>query len=151
MSIRAWAHAIVRRYPLAWRERYEAEVGGLIDDTPIQFRDLGELLRGLFAERARELLMSDEKPGRTARIVGFATPIAGVLFIGAAWVMSYGIGKLTGPWPDPVQYVALALFITLMVVGFVIAFRGSKRREPESVRRSLPPDVVDDAASAHLR
>ena len=141
MTTRAWAHAIVRRYPQAWRQRYETEVRGLIDDSSIHFRDLGELLRGLLTERARELLTSAENPGRTARIVEFAAPIAGVLFIAVAWVMSYGIGKLTEPWPDPVQYVALGVFATLMVVGFVIAIRGSKRWNP-NLPLIMPPDVA---------
>ena len=75
------AHAIVSRYPQAWRERYEAEVRGLIDDASIRFCDLGELLRGLLTERARELLTSAENPSRTATILGLISPVSGGAFI----------------------------------------------------------------------
>src|SRR5262245_27520461 len=141
MTTRAWAHAIVRRYPEAWRERYEAEVRGLIDDTPVQFRDLGELLRGLFTERARELLMSDEKPGRTALVVGLASPIAGMLFAGLAWLVGNGVGRLTGPWSNASEYVTLAVFCVLLGVVLVLLIRGSKRRDPMRPF-VLAPDVA---------
>jgi hypothetical protein len=141
MTTRAWAHAIVRRYPKAWRERYEAEVRGLIDDTHVQFRELGELLRGLFTERARELLTSDEHPRRAAIIVGLATPIAGALFIGAAWLTAFGLRNLTGPWPGPVQYAALGAFCLVSGAVFTLMIRSSKRRDP-SRPLIVPPDVA---------
>lgn len=141
MTTRAWAHAIVRRYPKAWRERYEAEVRGLIDDAPIHFRDLGELLRGLFTERARELLTSDEHPRRAATVVGLATPIAGASFIGAAWLTAFGLLTLTGPWPDPAQYAALGGFCLAGGAVFTLMIRGSKRRDP-SRPFVVPPDVA---------
>lgn len=130
MTTRAWAHAIVRRYPDAWRERYEAEVRGLIDDTPVHFRDLGELLRGLFTERARELLMSDEKPGRTALVVGLASPIAGMICGGLAWLVGSGVSRLTGPWSEASGYVGLAVFSLLLAIVLVLMIRGAKRRDP---------------------
>ena len=128
--VRALAHAVVRRYPAAWRERYEAEVRGLIDDTPVQFRDLGEMVRGLFTERVRELLMSDEKPRRAALVVGLATPIAGLLCAGLAWLAGRGIVRLTGPWSDASAYVGLAVFCVLIMAILVLAIRGRNRRDP---------------------
>ncbi|HVQ42405.1 MAG TPA: hypothetical protein VMS54_09365 [Vicinamibacterales bacterium] len=141
MTTRAWAHAIVRRYPPAWRERYEAEVRGLIDDTSVQFRDLGELIRGLFTERARELLMSDENPRRTALVVGLATPIAGALFIGTAWLTAFGLLTLTGPWPESLQYAALGGFCLAFGSVMTLMIRSSKRRDPAR-RFIVPPDVA---------
>jgi len=141
MPIRAWAHAIVGRYPQAWRERYEAEVRGLIDDTPMQFSDLGELIRGLFTERARELLLSDENPRRTATIDWLAIPLLGGVFVGLAGMAGFGVERLTGPLSDPAAYVALALFcvIALAVGGLMI--RGAKRRVPGRPF-TLPPDIA---------
>jgi hypothetical protein len=144
VTIRAIAHAIVRRYPAAWRERYEAEVRGLIDDASIQFRDLGELLRGLFAERAREFLTSVDNPRRTATIVGFMAPVAGGVFLIVAWLTGYAMKSVVGPLSDAEQYVGLSLAVVLMIVFFVTWSRGWKRRDGSAAAtpRSLPPDVV---------
>jgi len=141
VTIRAIAHAIVRRYPKAWRERYEAEVRGLIDDTQVHVRDLGELLRGLATERVRELLTSDDSPRRAALILGLAAPITGVLFVWLAWLTALGVLQLTGRLSDPASYVALGLFCALGIAGLVLTFRGSKRRDP-SRPLILPPDIA---------
>jgi uncharacterized membrane protein len=141
MLIRRWAHAIVGRYPQAWRERYEAEVRGIIDDRPLRFRDLGDLIRGLFTETARELLTSEEKPRRTARVVWLATPILGGLFVGVAGLTGVGLVMLTGAWSDRTGYVALALVVLLTVTIFYLTIRGRKRREPGR-RFAYPPDVA---------
>ena len=141
MTVRAINHAIVSRYPAAWRERYEAEVLGLIDDVDVRIRDLGELLHGLFNERAREYVSSDDNPSRTARKLALATPIAGAVFVGAAWLVSYGVRAVTGIWSDPAQYAALFVFCVLGVVIGVITYRGKRRGV---VKRLLvvPPDVA---------
>ena len=141
MTVRAIAHAIVSRYPQAWRERYEAEVRGLIDDAGVRIRDLGELLHGLFTERAREYVSSDENPTRTARNLALATPVAGGVFVGAAWLVSYGIRSVTGTWSDPAQYAALFVFCALGVVIGVIMYRG-KRRGAGKRLLVVPPDVA---------
>lgn len=144
MTTRAWAQAIVRRYPKAWRERYEAEVGGLIDDTCVQFRDLGELLRGLFTERARELLTSAENPGRTATILSLISPVAGGAFILIAWLSGYAVKSVAGAWSDTTEYVALFAVFGLMVAIFITWVRGWKRRDRSvwGEPLSVPPDFV---------
>jgi len=81
---RRLAQALVRRYPAAWRERYEQEVSGLIDDTSIRFGDLAELLRGLLTERARELVSADDRPMRTAATIGFLKVGFVLAFLGSA-------------------------------------------------------------------
>ena len=141
MSIRAWAHAIVRRYPQAWRERYEAEVRGLIDDTRMQFSDLGELLRGLFTERARELLLSDEHPRRTATIEWVAIPILGGLFVGVAGITGFAVGRLIAPLSDPAVYATLALFCVIALAVGRLMIRGAKRRDAGRPF-ILPPDIA---------
>jgi hypothetical protein len=45
MNARSIALAIVRRYPKPWRDRYEAEVSALIEDSDVRVCDLGELVR----------------------------------------------------------------------------------------------------------
>lgn len=141
MTVRAIAHAIVSRYPEAWRERYEAEVRGLIDDAGVRIRDLGELLHGLFTERAREYLTSDDNPARTARNLGFAAPIAGGIFVGAAYLLSLGIVSVTGTWSDPVQYAGFFVFCALLIVIAVLVHRGRKRSADRRLL-AIPPDAT---------
>jgi hypothetical protein len=141
MSTRTWAHAIVRQYPPAWRERYEAEVRGLIDDAPIQLRDLGELIRGLFTERARELLTNDENPRRTARLVGLAPLLLGGLFLGIAGLAGYGLRALSGPLSESAETVALGLFVGDCVAIAVLMHHGWKRRT-QGYPLTMPPDVA---------
>lgn len=144
MTTRAIAHAIVRRYPLAWRERYEAEVRGLIDDASIQFRDLGELLRGLVTERARELLTSAANPKRTATMLALMPPFAGGVFILLAWLSGYGVKSVGRPWSDTTEYVAMFAVFGLMLASFTTWFRGWKRRARAQWGEplSMPADFV---------
>jgi hypothetical protein len=145
MTTRTLALAIVRRYPAAWRERYEAEVRGLIDDASIHFRDLGELLRGLLTERARELLTSAENPGRTATILSLISPVAGGAFILLAWLSGYAVKSVAGSWSDMTEYVAMFVMFGLMVATFATWLRGWKRRNRApwaAVPLSVPPGFV---------
>jgi len=144
MSTRTLAHAIVSRYPQAWRERYEAEVRGLIDDASIHFCDLGELLRGLLTERARELLTSAENPSRTATILGLISPVSGGAFILLAWLAGYTVKSVGGPWSETTEYVALFAVLGLMLASFVTWVRGWKRRDRSILGEplSVPPDFV---------
>jgi hypothetical protein len=64
--IRRLSHAVLRRYPQAWRERYELEMTALIDDSTLGWSDVAELVRGMLEERAHELVQSDDRPKRTA-------------------------------------------------------------------------------------
>ena len=139
--IRRLAFAIIRYYPPAWRERYEAEVCELIDDTRVRFRDLGELILGLFTERTRELLMSDEHPRRAGLIAGLATIVLGVLFVGAAALVATTVVAVTGPWSDTMSYVSLGAVGILLPAALVLVFRGSTRRHP-SRPFIVPPDVA---------
>jgi hypothetical protein len=141
---RAIAHAIVRRYPKAWRQRYEAEVRGLIDDAWIHFRDLGELLRGLLTERVRELLTSAENSSRTATILGLIGPVSGGLFILIAWLSGYVVKLVGGPWSDTTEYVALFAVLGLMLASGITWVRGWKRRDRSVWGESLsvPPAFV---------
>jgi hypothetical protein len=88
------ARSIVRRYPVPWRERYEEEVLALIDDSPVRLHDLGELVRGLFVERARALIEDSERPSRTAAILRSLKPMFIITFVGSA----AGVGFILRQW-----------------------------------------------------
>jgi hypothetical protein len=130
--IRRLAHALVHRYPQPWRERYDAEVHALIDDSPTRLRDLCELFRGLLTERARELVSADDRPGRTAIILVLVHPAFAVVWLGLAMAVGFALRSLAGPMSETAQDVVawgLVSFVIVMVTMLlVLQFR----------RRSLP-------------
>jgi len=132
---RRLAQALVRRYPAAWRERYEREVSALIDDTSIRFRDLAELLRGLLTERARELVASDDRPTRTTATIGLLKCGFVVAFIGTAIGLGLGLRQLTGPWSEAARENGAIAAVVWFAAFVTIAIRA--RRRP--VFSSFPP------------
>jgi hypothetical protein len=106
------ASALVRRYPLAWRERYEPEVLALLEDSPPGLRDLLELTRGLLVERVKSWVEPGEHPYITFLV--FRTSLAlmrvlpaVVLAVGAA-LLGDSIRVQVGPPPEDVENLALA-------------------------------------------
>lgn len=98
--LRRLARALVLKYPQPWRDRYGDEVLELLDDSPVRFSDLGELVRGLIVERARALIEDADHPHRTAAILGWTLPMCVVLFMLFAW----GAGAALRTWqalPQP--------------------------------------------------
>jgi hypothetical protein len=132
------AHAIVRCYPLAWRERYEPEVCALIDDSSMRLRDLAELVRGLLTERARELVSSDDRPKRTLLIVSLMKPVWAVTFVGCAAATGLGIQLLTGPWSERAQETT-AWGVLAFVIVFVVALIRLRVRPWFASTDSAPP------------
>jgi hypothetical protein len=132
---RRLAQALVRRYPAAWRERYEREVSALIDDTSIRFRDLAELLRGLLTERARELVASDDRPMRTAATIGLLKVGFVLAFIGSAIGLGLGLRQLTGRGPRQLVKLVPSPRVVWFRVFVLVAIRA--RRRP--VFSSFPP------------
>jgi hypothetical protein len=132
---RRLAQALVRRYPAAWRERYEQEVSRLIDDTSIRFGDLAELLRGLLTERARELVSADDRPTRTAATIGLLKVGFMLAFIGSAIGLGLGLRQVTGHWSETARENG-AIAVTVWFVVFVIVAIRARRRP---VFSSFPP------------
>jgi hypothetical protein len=124
---RSLALRLLRHYPLAWRERYEAEVCALIDDTGVRLRDLAELTRGMVIERVREQLSSDERPKRTFRFLALVPLAFSVTFVGLAVLTGFGVRALTGPWPESAQETAAWSVAVFIVIFFVVA--GKTRRK----------------------
>jgi hypothetical protein len=124
---RRLAQALVRRYPTAWRERYEREVSALIDDTSIRFGDLAELLRGLLTERARELVSADDHPTRTAATIGLLKFGFMLAFIGSSIGLGLGLRQLTGPWSESTREVGATAFLVWFVVFVIVALRARRR------------------------
>lgn len=94
------ARAIVRRYPAAWRERYEDEVLELVNAAPLRLSDLCELLYGLMVERWRELVTADDAPRRTQAILILLGPGVILVTILVAIAVGRGLATTVGPWPS---------------------------------------------------
>lgn len=131
MMMSRLASAIVRRYPAAWRERYEAEVQELLLDSPVRAGDVSELCRGLIVERTKSLIEPGEHPVMTdwgfrfvAWLVGIAPAVT--LVIGGA-----AFGQQLGAWwGEPSQTVLLvALICCCVVVAIDIGSRRIFRAE----------------------
>lgn len=109
------ARAIVRQYPAAWRERYEDEVIGLVNEAPVRIRDLADLAHGLIVERWRELLSSSESPRRTEIVLVVFGPLVvlAVVLSGAAlgWLLRTALGPWSPAWADAGEWTLVVLLL----------------------------------------
>lgn len=133
------ARAIIRRYPRAWRERYEVELLGFIEDTPVRWRDVLDLARGCVVERARTLVVEPEQHPRVAwMLFGAARFLVAVVF----YAVLVGVASLLHATeiepPSFVVWTAGLSFPVLMAVGFWAWIRAMKRG-PWSARTRVPP------------
>src|SRR5262245_921746 len=79
---------LVRHYPGPWRERYEDEVVQLLHDSRVRWRDVVDLTRGLFTERALSLFEPGDHPRVTSATLKFLpVPVT---------VMCWLLGALAG-------------------------------------------------------
>jgi len=130
------ASALARRtiggYPQPWRERYEAEVLTLLEDSPARLRDVVDLGRGLLVERARALFEPGDRPELTATLVslaGFARAnVIAAPPILAGWAARY--------WLEPAPR-AVARFAMLMSLGLMGMFV-TLRLVMSAIRRRWP-------------
>jgi len=85
-----WACSIVRRYPQAWRERYEDEVLALVEGGTVTLRDVADLARGCVIERAKALIEPGDHPMRASLWFGLAA-FALSISVGVCFALA-GIG-----------------------------------------------------------
>jgi hypothetical protein len=120
------AAAIVGKYPLAWRERYEVEVQELLIDSPVSIGDVCELGRGLIIERIKSLIEPADHPVMTDW--GFRT-VAWLISIAPAVTLVVGgaaFGLQLGAWfGEPSKVV---LFVALICCLSVVAIDIGARR-----------------------
>jgi hypothetical protein len=116
------ARAIVRRYPAAWRERYEAELLALIEDAPPRWRDVVDLGRGSLVERAGAVVEPAAHPTLSAAVVLAAryvlvpaTMVAGAVALGMA--LKAALGPPSVATADTAGVVCL-----LLIAGSVLAY-----------------------------
>ncbi len=120
MTARRAALRVLRQYPQAWRDRYEREVAGLIEDSTVRWRDVAELLRGMLIERAHALLSSTEKPKRTAFLLAAVRWGFGLVFIGSVFATAIAFRDTTGLDGED-QPAGASLIVFAVFVGFLFA------------------------------
>lgn len=128
------ANRIVQLYPQPWRERYGDEVQSLIEDSPVRFSDLGELARGLVVERARALIEADDRPRRTAAILGALQPTFVIAIICVAWAIGLSMRGWLGRMPD-FALAGHAVIVACYGVSVVADYHGRRRGHVDR----LPP------------
>jgi nitrite reductase/ring-hydroxylating ferredoxin subunit len=72
------AHALLRVYPRAWRDRYAAEVGALLAERGVRLADLIDLLRGALDAHVSPQVASRLVAARTAPAVVAPATTAGL-------------------------------------------------------------------------
>ena len=144
--IRRLALKLVRRYPAAWRERYETEVSALIEDSPVRLGDLGELLRGLITERARELVAADDRPRRTAAVLTWMPAVFMLIFTATAVALGLMLRRVAGPWSttqkETYGVAIVSLMFVLGTVLLVAIVRHARRPHPKSPFAQSPAWVA---------
>jgi len=122
--------SLLRLYPQRWRQRYEEEVGALVDDEPLSVGTVFDLLRGAFDAHAHPELGAPSLVGSTGSgQVPLAppspgSPVAGLLRVGL---------------------VIIALFV---LVGLLYAYRSQTPAVPSVSLEKVLSDIHDGRVQA---
>jgi hypothetical protein len=122
--------SLLRLYPQRWRQRYEEEVGALVDDEPLSVGTVFDLLRGAFDAHAHPELGAPSLIGSTGSgQVPLAppsptSPVAGLLRVGL---------------------VIIALFV---LVGLLYAYRSQTPAVPSVSLEKVLSDIQDGRVQA---
>jgi len=140
--LRRLARAIVLRYPRPWRERYEDEVLVLIEDSPVRFGDLGELVRGLILERAKALIEPGDSPRVSAFVFRFIAVVVRIapsvsLIVGAA-LLAEVARKAVGKPSETVATAGVMVLFTI-VIGFYWRAWPARSKDPAVPAHRLFP------------
>lgn len=121
------ALGVLRQYPQAWRDRYEREVSGLIEDSTLRWRDVAELVCGMLAERTRELLSSIEHPRRTRAVLSLVYPLFGVLFLSTAMAAAAALREFVEVGSAAGENLLSVTLIAVAVVDLILLGLGRSR------------------------
>ena len=102
---------LLRLYPPAWRERYEAEFEALLQERPIRWRGSIDLLLGAIDARLHPELFGTTRQPWTHRLPGFLATTAGLLWTG------YFVRLLTlrpnEEWGESIGFAVLLMFVVV--------------------------------------
>ena len=148
--------ALVRLYPRAWRERYEAEFLDLLEARPPTLGDRFDILRGALDARlhpqvrqteAAEPAPVDDAPDDTVvvRRLGYGTLAGAVFWVLTWWVATFGAAVVYdgyGPHRDGSAALPLLILSTLLLVGgligHLIVLPGTRRAARTGAVAAIP-------------
>ena len=112
--------ALVRLYPRAWRDRYEAEFLALLEARPPTPRDRLDLVRGAVDARLHPEVPGSGARAEARRRVPVAVALAAVA--GVAWLAWLGLGlaEFRG-WDGPMPSNAAAIAVLGVVASLALA------------------------------
>jgi hypothetical protein len=123
---RPLALQLLRFYPRAWRQRYEGEVRALLDERPVVWRDIRDLLAG----SGREWLRVLYGPASGVRLRLVATALMAGLCVEAA---AFGVARFWQEWalgtPSLVVTRASHFIPTLALVAMILSFAMARRAQ----------------------
>jgi len=114
------ARGLVRRYPQAWRERYEDEVLALVEGGTVTLRDVADLARGCVIERAKALIEPGARPTWTFWGLGTVATVLGIIpslcLVLGAMRLGVGLRHQFGAAPLEVMIVSVMVFVGMVGV-----------------------------------
>jgi hypothetical protein len=134
------AHAIIRRYPQPWRDRYEGELLAFIEDFPPRLRDVIDLARACIVERARALIEPADRPWVFRALVVTVQVSVRLGALVVALTIGTWLTATLGPPPSPLGYAIVGIWFVVFGTGFWLFMRGlrSQRGAPIWTRPRLP-------------
>jgi hypothetical protein len=127
------ARRLVRAYPPAWRERYQDEIVGLIDETECSWRMAVDLAGGAVYEWAHAVVHPAGEGDALQKILEVRKAMRWFGAISFALVLTFGapwIGSLIN-WPvlpSGTEWWALATFVGIAVWAFAIQISNHRAR-----------------------
>ena len=102
---------LLRLYPAAWRERYENEFLGLLDERPVGPRGAIDVVLGAIDAHMHPELIGAERQPLTHRIPGLLAFAAGATWV--TWFLNaWSVGP-DGEWGGGIGYAVLLMFVSV--------------------------------------
>ena len=102
---------LVRLYPVAWRDRYEAEFLRVLQERPVRLSGSLDIIVGAIDARLHPELVGAERQPLTHRIPGLLALAAGLIWI--QWVLNAYLVGPNGEWGEGIGYALLLMFVTI--------------------------------------
>ncbi len=113
---------LLRLYPTAWRERYEAEFLRVLQERRIRLRGSVDVVLGAIDAHLHPELVGAERQPLTHRLPGLLALAAGVIWV--SWFLNAYLVGPDGEWGEGIGYAVLLMFVT--IPGDYLAVHGRR-------------------------
>lgn len=148
--LKQFARSIVRRYPAAWRERYEEEVLDLIESAPVRAYDVGELFRNMLVEQVRATVDIERPTEAAGKLMRYkALCLGGFVALTqiAGWTL-WWTRSLSDSDSDRLAIYLMSFYGTLAAIWCVHKFL--QRRKAVDARSPFPAVIALICLPVHL-